>query len=332
VNDDSITGIEQGIHGANSRGERDRRIVIRIGGKAQGVVQVKTIRFHLVYVIVPAMNPKDLHDKVVAAMQAYAKGGQALWERIAETEAGLDPSLLGQMVQHKKVEGVSVSKNVSSPFGPEIRDLMSLWVLTQAIKPIVTLELGSGFSTKILASSAHRLQARMGDLPFNTQRSGEHPFHVWSIDESRKWARIARARLARHEGQHATILHSTVKVSEIGPILTTQYAKLPNIKPDFIYLDGPSQYSTSKKLNGLALNESWRMPLSSDVLRLEWLLEPGAVVCIDGRMQNVQFLKQNLQREWQVEHFEELDQTVMTLVAPVLGKQNQLKLDWQIRS
>jgi hypothetical protein len=234
------------------------------------------------------------------------------------------------MTSHQKEEGVSISDNVASAFGPEIRDLASLWVLTQTVKPIVTLELGSGYSTKILARSAARIRELNAGITFNLDRSGDQPFHVWSVDESWKWSRVAKDRLSGQERADATFSRSAVKVCEVGPALSTQYVRLPNVKPDFIYIDGPSQYATARKISGLSLNKSWRMPLSSDLLRLEWLLEPGAVVCVDGRVQNVQFLRQNLQREWAVTPIPGLDQTVMTLVSPILGEQNRRKLQWQL--
>ena len=276
------------------------------------------------------MIAQEVHNKVVAALNSFAAGGITLWEHIATNEISLDPGLLSDMTTHQKLEGTSIASKVAVPFGPELRDLACLWVLTQAVKPIVTLELGSGYSTKILARSAQRLGEQRGGISFNLDRSSDKPFHVWSVDESWKWSRVAKERLSAQERTAASLSRSAVKVFEVGSALTTHYVRLPDVKPDFIYIDGPSQYATAQKKNGLSVNKSWRMPMSSDLLRLEWLLEPGAVVCVDGRVQNVQFLTHNLQREWAISSIPELDQTVMTLVSPVLGEQNSRKLHWQL--
>ena len=64
--------------------------------------------------------------------------------------------------------------------------------------------------------------------------------------------------------------------------------------PDFIYLDGPSTSSNKKNVNGLSFNNNFRMPLSVDILKYEYLIEPGSFILVDGRVTNAIFLKNHL--------------------------------------
>ena len=40
------------------------------------------------------------------------------------------------------------------------------------------------------------------------------------------------------------------------------------------------------------------MPMSCDILKIEYFLRPGTIIVIDGRTSNYRFLKNNLQRKW----------------------------------
>jgi hypothetical protein len=58
------------------------------------------------------------------------------------------------------------------------------------------------------------------------------------------------------------------------------HEKLPDIDPDFIYLDGPALTRERK--------------VAFDVLDLESRLQPGCLVIVDGRGENVRYLEHRL--------------------------------------
>jgi hypothetical protein len=157
------------------------------------------------------------------------------------------------MKDFSKAEGVSISDSENSPFGPEPRDLLSLWRVVQTCKPLAILEFGSGHSTKVLARAALSLKASNPTLPFNSLRSTTKPFHVWSVDESHKWSKVARKRLSPREAEAVSLSTTRVDLFVYGASLATRYRRLPDVKPDFIYIDGPSQFACREVQNGISM-------------------------------------------------------------------------------
>ena len=55
-------------------------------------------------------------------------------------------------------------------------------------------------------------------------------------------------------------------------MLATEYEKLPLCSPDFIYLDGPSQFSIKNKINNFSTAHKDIMPIGCDLLKIEYYL------------------------------------------------------------
>jgi hypothetical protein len=110
--------------------------------------------------------------------------------------------------------------------------------------------------------------------------------------------------------------------------ICTYYDNLPNIRPDFIYLDGPDQFSAGGSIRGFNCNHPDRMPMAADILAFEHFLEPGTMIVVDGRTANARFLRANLQRNWDYEYIEEYDQHFFEMNEPPLGKWNKAALDF----
>jgi hypothetical protein len=70
----------------------------------------------------------------------------------------------------------------------------------------------------------------------------------------------------------------------------TYYDFLPNVSPDFIYIDGPNQHGTLGDIGGISTRHKDRMPMSADILRMEHFLLPGTLIVVDGRTANARFL------------------------------------------
>jgi hypothetical protein len=110
--------------------------------------------------------------------------------------------------------------------------------------------------------------------------------------------------------------------------ICTMYKKLPNICPDFIYLDGPEQYNVNGDIRGISTSHPDRLPMAADILILEPFLLFGTLIVTDGRTANARFLKNNLQMNWEYCHFEEEDIHAFELIEKPLGKINKRQIDF----
>ena len=70
-----------------------------------------------------------------------------------------------------------------------------------------------------------------------------------------------------------------------------EYEKLPRVNPDFIYLDGPSQWGVKNSINNFTTAHEDMMPMSCDIIKFENFLTPGTIIAVDGRAANSIFLK-----------------------------------------
>ena len=171
----------------------------------------------------------------------------------------------------------AVSAFEEKPYEPDYGDLCRLhWIILKR-KAVNVLELGSGYSTAVMAAAMKILDERFGDWAKSNIRA-EKPFHVFTVEEEQRFLEISRARLGSKLLAYATLCRSSVEVSFFDNRISTVYSKLPNISPDFIYLDGPSQFGTTQEVNGFCFASKCRMPMSSDILRFEFFLEPGTMI------------------------------------------------------
>jgi hypothetical protein len=70
------------------------------------------------------------------------------------------------------------------------------------------------------------------------------------------------------------------------------------------------------------------MPMSADILRFEFFLEPGTLILVDGRTQNARFLKAYLKRNWAYQHDPIGDIHYFELQENALGPYNKRKMDF----
>ena len=103
---------------------------------------------------------------------------------------------------------------------------------------------------------------------------------------------------------------------------------MPNICPDFIYVDGPDQFSAKGFIRGVTTNHPDKLPMSGDLLAIEHFLLPGTLIVVDGRTANARFLKANLQRNWIYFHNKNADQHYFELNEDPLGIFNKRQIDF----
>ena len=232
-------------------------------------------------------------------------------------------------IDKKPFEAVDPKNEV--PMGPEWDDLMNLFALVRQRRVTQILEFGCGYSTSVFA---HALILNDNDYGSHVRSElrRSNPFHLNVVDDMEQYAEITESRLSEKMRKHVSFHVSSVRMTTFNDRICTEYEKLPNICPDFIYLDGPSQDSATGDVNGISTRHADRLPMACDILRMEHFLLPGTLIVVDGRTANARFLKANFQREWRHKHDLDGDVHYFELAEHPLGKLNRLQLEYCLGS
>lgn len=221
-----------------------------------------------------------------------------------------------------------LQKKDDNQIEPDYSDLARLHILATQRKSFTVLEFGIGFSTIVLADALRANEALYKKSGVVNSFRVEHPFKVFSIDSSKKWVKIVREMIPEYLRKYVDILYSPISAGTFCDRICHFYKKIPNIIPDFIYLDGPDPTTVSGSINGISWKNKEVTVMSGDILKIEPILLPRTLIVVDGRSNNVRFLKNNLQRNWNFEYFEEGDVYLLELLEDPLGKINKEKMDY----
>lgn len=200
-------------------------------------------------------------------------------------------------------------------------DLARLYLLIRDRKPFCTLEFGSGYSTTVIAYALkqnwEKYRAANGDDPKYPQ-----PAFV-SVESSQFWAENTAERLkASGLGDFCTIHHSDAHIGEHQGQLCSFYETLPDIVPDFVYLDGPDPAAVKGSINGLTFQSPRRTVMAGDMLKYESTLLPGFFMIADGRTNNARFLYNNFKRKYKMEFHVEAGVSTFEMIEDRLGPKN----------
>ncbi len=214
---------------------------------------------------------------------------------------------------------------------PDWRDLARLHEFARARKSVTVLEFGVGRSTIVLADALRKNKEAWetsGQKPFAQAR--EALFRVYSVDASQEWIQSAQTLLPASLKPHVTFCYSPVEASTFNGHMCHFYQTIPDVVPDFIYLDGPDPAHVQGEVRGLSWKNPDRTVMAADLLLMEPTLLPGTFVIIDGRTNNARFLAHNLQRKWDIVHMEKEDITTMILAESPLGAKNRADLEYRL--
>tara|TARA_B100001142_G_C14344265_1_gene659275 strand:+ start:2180 stop:3055 length:876 start_codon:yes stop_codon:yes gene_type:complete len=220
----------------------------------------------------------------------------------------------------------TVSKIESKPFVAESSDLCRLHWTVLSGKIINTLEFGSGFSTVFIADAKFILNYYFKDLK---NMRYEKMFHVYSVEEDKNYLKTTQKRIPDYLKKHVSLSYDKIDVITYKERFASKYRNLPNISPDLIYLDAPSIYFTKKTFKGFSFLPINRVPMSADVLFIEYFLEPGTKIIVDGRTANANFLKDHFNRNWKYRHDFKGDCHYFELIDTPWGKYNIDKLNFK---
>ncbi len=166
------------------------------------------------------------------------------------------------------------SKRPKGALPPVCEDLEFLYDYVTENDPCVVLEFGSGCSTVVMAEA---MRTKTG-------------LDLWSFDNEREWLWETQKMISK-DVEHIVSLHFAMPyIVYFDKTPTFQYfwGDAVAITPDFIYLDGPELTKDIK--------------ITADPLYYEHKMYPGSTIIVDGREENVEFLKKHLLRKWAFRH------------------------------
>lgn len=224
------------------------------------------------------------------------------------------------------------SQQIKERISPDFRDLARLYAVVRARKVFTILEFGIGYSTIVMAKALERNRDDWNAFKDKPLIRKSNPFQIHSIDASKKWIDITLNGI-RKECKNIVHAHNT----KVTPGLFNGrschfYDQIPNVVPDFIYLDGPHPKQVNKKDGAGSdwANNPDRVVMSGDLLRIEPILLPGTCILIDGRTANARFLNYFFYRSWASARDANGDVTAMELQEPSLGEINQSTLNYTL--
>jgi hypothetical protein len=217
----------------------------------------------------------------------------------------------------------SIAPEGQDPFPPQKADLARLHFLILHHRFLTSLEFGVGYSTIVFAD-AHR-KNRMDYHQFNGKKRklrNSHLFEHTSVDTEANWLEHTAKLLPDDYSRGISFHHSDSSIGLWRDQICHYYDKMPDICPDFIYLDGPDPSAVKGSINGVTFNQQERTPMAGDLLRLEAILLPGTAILVDGRTNNARFLARNFSRNWSMNWDRDGDVTLFVLQEEPLGKHN----------
>ena len=232
----------------------------------------------------------------------------------------------------KRKYGVNQMK-LNSKYLPDLDDLYYLYQFIILNKRTTILEFGSGWSTLIFNLALKELKNKFFKEIKSLRRN--NPFELFVLEDQKKYLNITRNRINKinkvfkiKDVVKINFHLSEVEMTLFNNRICTQYKKIPLCNPDFIYLDGPEQFSVKKDINGISTRHKDMMPMVCDILKFEYFYTPGTIIVCDGRGANAKFLRDNFKRNWKYIYKKKNDQHIFYLNDPVLGKYNKLQLEF----
>lgn len=192
------------------------------------------------------------------------------------------------------------NKNKSLLIKPRLQELYFLYNLIKLNKRLTALEFGSGYSTLFISIALLDNYLNLKDKTTHIKKS--NMFELFTLDNEKKYLTITKNRNNRifkylKIKPKVNYLFSKCSSELYKGNITHSFNKLPRCIPDFIYLDGPSK-KIEGSINNIVFNQPDTPPMSSDILKIEYLLNTQTIIVIDGRHHNAIYLKNNLKRNW----------------------------------
>lgn len=174
-------------------------------------------------------------------------------------------------------------------------DYSDLWFLRNVVrqrKPRSILEFGSGCSTIIMAQA----------LWENLRGSfAEKPGRLYSVDADPYWTKATFDAIPDHLRELCEVSYSPLLEIDYNGTQAFRHAKIPDVVPDLLYLDGPELTADRQ--------------VAVDILDLESRFLPGFYMVVDGRKANRDFLLGHLKRRYAYKYRRQFRNAVFELIS-----------------
>ena len=200
------------------------------------------------------------------------------------------------------------------PYRPEIYDLYILYWIIKLNKRITSLEFGSGWSSLIIAIALFENKLSYFKQTINLRRNNK--FKNFILENEKKYLNLTKKKIYKYNKsllKHSVFNFSKCRVKKLNFNYVTMFDKLPKVNPDFIYLDGPDQFNIISEKDSFNIDSKDLTPMAADILKIEFFLNPGTIILVDGRGPNVNFLKRKFLRKWKYKYLKNLDQHIFYL-------------------
>ncbi len=180
-------------------------------------------------------------------------------------------------------------------YPPILDDLFKINYIIERYKRVTCLEFGTGWSSLVISNAL--IKNKQNYFRQIKKLRFSNPFELHVVDSQKKFIKISKNRI-KNNIIRVKFYNSKNVACIWNGIICNEYKKLPNINPDFIYLDGPDHKDIKGSINNISPSQNDFMPLNCDLLKIEYYLTPGTIILIDGRSANANFLKMNFKRNW----------------------------------
>lgn len=160
---------------------------------------------------------------------------------------------------------------------------MRLHKLIKKRRPKIVLEFGCGNSTLAMAE-ALKSKTRL----------------IYAVETSQEWADLTKEALPEHLKARVIFSVTPARITMHEGQLCHKFESLPDIVPNFIYLDGPDPCQVEGSIDGLSFKSGQRGAIAADPLYYESSFKKGFMMLVDGRENGFHFLKRNLKRAYKV--------------------------------
>lgn len=219
------------------------------------------------------------------------------------------------------------NNNDKDPYPPEFKDLIRLHYIIRLKKITTVLEFGVGYSTLFMLHAINQNRLDYGNY-VNTKLRRNDSFKIFCVDTDKKYINLVKKQIPNKLKEYVEIIFTNAKMTTFNGRICAEFQKLPNVCPDFIYVDAPCYMHVKGNVNGIHTRHPDRTIISSDILKIEHLLLPGTIVLWDGQTNNARFTQSNLQRKWKNSHLFKEDVSLSEQIEAPLGPYNKRQLEF----
>jgi len=160
-------------------------------------------------------------------------------------------------------------------FPPDYGDLYNLFRLAMKLRPRVSLEVGSGYSTLVFAEALRRIIEEEG---------GAGRVH-YCLEQDETYLELIKDYLGPEHSKYVKFVKTSLMVREVANQKVSICSDFPDVVVDLFYEDR---------------TDHPEFPIAGDALSIEIQMPVTFAICVDGMRPTVDFYKRNLKRDYRI--------------------------------